>query len=59
MHSKSNNVEIMMGTETNDLINELFEFFLKKYQEGLEIKMEGSNFVFVFTVFVFIVLQSS
>ena len=47
MHSKSNNVEIMMGTETDDIINELFESFLKKYQEGLETKMrEGSNFVF-------------
>ena len=47
MHSKSNNVEIMMGTETDDIINELFESFFKKYQEGLETKMrEGSNFVF-------------
>ena len=27
MHSKSNNVEIMMGIETNDIINELFESF--------------------------------
>ena len=24
MHSKSNNVEIMMGTETDDIVNELF-----------------------------------
>ena len=36
----------MMGTETDDIINKLFESFLKKYQEGLETKMEGSNFVF-------------
>ena len=46
MHSKSNNVEIMMGTETDDIINELFESFFKKYQEGLETKMEKSNSVF-------------
>ena len=46
MHSKSNNVEIMMGTETDDIINELFKSFLKKYQEGLETKMEGSDFIF-------------
>ena len=47
MHSKSDNAEIMMGIETDDIINELFESFLKKYQEGLETKMrEGSNFVF-------------
>ena len=47
MYSKSNNVKIMKGTETDDIINELFESFFKKYQEGLETKMrEGSNFVF-------------
>ena len=46
MHSKSNNVEIMMGTETDDIIDELFESFLKRYQKGLETKMEGRNFVF-------------
>ena len=28
MHTKSNNIEIMIGTETNDIINELFESFL-------------------------------
>ena len=46
MHSKSNNKEIMMGTETDDIINELFASFLKKYQEGLETKIEENNFVF-------------
>ena len=47
MHSKSDNVKIMMGIETDDIINELFKSFLKTYQEGLETKMrEGSNFVF-------------
>ena len=46
MYSKSNNAKILNGTETDDIINELFEFFLKKYQEGFETKMEGSNFVF-------------
>ena len=25
MHTKSNNIEIMNGTETNDIIKELFE----------------------------------
>ena len=46
MHSKSDNVKIMTGIETDDIINELFESFFKRYQEGLETKMEGSNFVF-------------
>ena len=39
-------MEIMNGTETNDIIKELFESFLKRYQEGLETKIKGSEFVF-------------
>ena len=41
MHSKSDNAEIMVGIETDDVINELFESFLKKYQKGLEKKNNG------------------
>ena len=44
MHTKSDNTEIMMSTETDDIINELFECFLRKYQERLETKMKGSEF---------------
>ena len=46
MHTKSDNIEIMNGTETNDIINELFKSFLRRYQEGLETKMKGSEFIF-------------
>ena len=46
MHSKSDSAEIMMGIETDDIINELFKSSLKKYQEGLKTKMRGSDFVF-------------
>ena len=35
-----------MGIEPDDTINKLFESLLEKYQEGLETKMRGSNFVF-------------
>ena len=45
MHTKSNSIEIMMGSETDEIIEELFESFLHKYQ-GLEEKMRGSEFVF-------------
>ena len=38
MNSKSVNVEIMVGIETDNIINEIFKSFLKKYQEGLEKK---------------------
>ena len=46
MHTKSNNVEIMMGSETDEIIKDLFEFFLQKYQEGLEESMRGSRFTY-------------
>ena len=36
MHTKSNNVEIMIGSETDEIIEDLFESFLQKYQEWLE-----------------------
>ena len=46
MYPKSNNVEIMLGIETDDIINELFESLLRRYQE-LETTMEEvSNFDF-------------
>ena len=38
MHTKSDNIEIMNGTKTFDIINELFKSFLRRYQEGLEKK---------------------
>ena len=46
MHTKSNNVEIMMGSETDKIIDELFESLLQNYQKELEESMRGSNFVF-------------
>ena len=36
MHTKSNNVEFMVGSETNETITDLFVSFLQKYQEWLE-----------------------
>ena len=46
MHSKSDNVEIMRGRSTNDILNRLIETFKQRYQEGLETRMRGSNYVF-------------
>ena len=46
MHAKSNKVEIMIGSETDEIIKDLFESFLQKYQEGLEESMRGSEFVY-------------
>ena len=46
MHKKSDNVEIMNGTDTSDAINGLIDSFMKRYQEGLETKMKGSSYIF-------------
>ena len=40
MRAKSNNIKIMMGNETYEIIENLLEFLLQKYQEILEQKYE-------------------
>ena len=46
MHTKSDNTEIMTGSDTNEVIEDLFKSFLQRYQEGLQEKMRGSEFKF-------------
>ena len=50
MHTKSSNIEIMVGSETNEIIEEIFKFLLQRYQEGLEEPMKGSEFIFEFII---------
>ena len=45
MYTKSDNITIMSDIET-DVINELFNFFRRRHQEGLQTKMKGNNFTF-------------
>ena len=46
MHTKSDNIKIMNGTDTSDAISELIDSFMKRYQEGIETKMKGSSYIF-------------
>ena len=46
MHTKSDNMEIMTGSDTNEVIEELFKSIFQRYQEGLQEKMRGSEFEF-------------
>ena len=46
MRTKSDNIEIMMGSETNDIMEELFKSLLERYQERLEESMRGTEFIF-------------
>ena len=43
---RSDNEEIRLGNETNDIINGLFESFLSNYQNEEKILRNGSSFVF-------------
>ena len=45
IHLKSDNTEIMMGSETDEIIEELFESLLQRYQERLEESKNGSDLV--------------
>ena len=47
MHTKSDNIIIIRsGVETEDIINDLFNTFRNRCQEGLETKMKGSSYIF-------------
>ena len=46
MHIRSDNIEIMIGDDSDDIIEELFKSFLQKYEANLQNKMKGSDFEF-------------
>ena len=46
MHTKNDNIEIMIGNKTDEIIKKLFKSLLQKFQEGLEKSREGSEFIF-------------
>ena len=45
MHSKSDNIEIMINDEVDEVIKKLFDLLKNRYQNNLE-SMKGSEFVF-------------
>ena len=46
MHTRSDNIEIVIGDDNDDIIEEIFRSFLQKYEEHLQNKMRGSDFEF-------------
>ena len=46
MYTRSFNQEIMKGSDTDEIIELLFESFLKIYELNLQEKMKGSDFAF-------------
>ena len=58
MHSKSDNIDIMIYDKAEEVIEKLYKSLLKRYQIGLEASMNGSNFIF-YCLYSFIVLKMS
>ena len=45
MDTTSRNIEILVGSETNDIIEELSESPLQNYQKGLEESIRGNELI--------------
>ena len=45
MHSKSDNIEIMINDEADEIIKELFDLLKNRYQNNLQ-SIKGSDFMF-------------
>ena len=45
MYTNSHNIEIIIGNETDEIIEKNFESFLQNYQKDLEESMRESEFV--------------
>ena len=54
MHTKSGNIEIVMVSEADDIIEKLLESRLQRYQEELEESLKGSGFFFIYCIINFI-----
>ena len=46
MYTRSDNIEIIFDDDNDDIIEQLFESSLQKYEENLQNKMRGSEFEF-------------
>ena len=46
MLTRSDNIEIMIGKDNDEIIEDRFKSFLQKYEENLQNKMRGSDFEF-------------
>ena len=46
MHTRSVNGEFMDGSDIDEIIKVLYKSLLQKYQDNLQNKMKGSDFVF-------------
>ena len=46
MHSKSDNIEIVIYDKVDEAIKETFQSLLNRYQHALETSIRGGHFIF-------------
>ena len=46
MHANSDNIKITINDNTDEVIEEIFQLLLSRYQIGLETSTKGSDFLF-------------
>ena len=46
MHSKRDNIEIMINDKVDEVMEEHFQSLLSKYETGFETSMKGRDFIF-------------
>ena len=46
MYSSSDNIKFSSYNDANEVVNELFESLLSRYEDNLETSMRGSDFIF-------------
>ena len=51
MHSKTDNIEIMINDKVDEVIENFFQSHFSRYQIGLETSMKGHNFIFDCVIF--------
>ena len=53
MHSKSDNLEVMINDRADEALEELFESLRNRYQNKLKKSMKGNEFIFDYVHFLY------
>ena len=56
MHTRSDNEEIMNGSDTDEIIEELFKLFLQKYEENIQEKLKDQTLNLIVLIFCIMIL---
>ena len=59
MYSKSNNTKMMINDKADEVIEELFQSLLLRYQNALETPMKGSDLSMIVLFIILILLKMS